>query len=316
MIIAALLPLALLLVLFAEAMADRHLLRQRVMAAVAVRSRHRAAPQRSTAAPILRGNARALDTLLQRWLPGGARLAADLAIGGRPLSLALVGGVATALAGGAAIVATRLGLPPFAALLLVPVLALAMAHGFAAARASRARSRFAAAFPDALAAIIRSLRASLPVTAAIGEVAHGSGPVARVFRAIVDDMGLGQPLETALWTAARRIGVAEFDFFAVTLTLQRETGGNLAVTLEGLAETLRMRRQLAMKIKAMSAEARASALIIGSLPFAMGALLWVSSPDYIAVLFTTPLGHALLGAGLASMAVGATVIGQMMQIKP
>jgi tight adherence protein B len=155
------------------------------------------------------------------------------------------------------------------------------------------------------------------VAAAVAEVARsGDGPVPRAFRAVVEDMRLGQPLETALWAAARRIGVAEFDFLVVVVALQRETGGNLAQTLSGLDDTLRMRRQLALKVRALAAEARASAMIIASLPFAMAALLWVSSPDYLLPLFTTPMGRAMLGAGLASIGIGALVIREMLAIKP
>jgi tight adherence protein B len=289
------------------------MLRRRVGKVVVLQSRRRAVAGRSTAAPIMRAGGNAVDRALQRWLPGGETLAVGLAGSGQ--SLARVAGIGVGIAAGLASAAVFFGVPLLAAVLLLAPTALAATHVIVAARARRARMLFARGFPDALAVIIRSLRASLPVTAAIGEAARGAGPVARVFAAIVEDIQLGQPLETALWGAARRIGVADFDFFVVTLTLQRETGGNLAVTLEGLDETLRLRRQLAMKIKAMAAEARASAMIIGSLPFAMGGLLWATSPDYLVVLFVTPLGHALLGAGMASIVVGGLIIGQMMQIR-
>ena len=317
MILAAILLLAIMLVLvpLGETIAVRARLRRRAGAVAPVLPHRRRAPERSSAAPILRAGGRASDLMLERWLPGGGQLARGLATGGVQQSLALVCGLGLAVAGGAAALGTLLGLPLVLAAVLVPPLGLGVVHIVVAAHVRRVRRRFASGFPDALAVMIRSLRASLPVTAAISEVARGTGPVARAFAMIAEDMKLGQPLETAVWTTARGIGLGEFDFFAVTLTLQRETGGNLAVTLEGLDDTLRMRRQLAMKIKAMAAEAQASAMIIGSLPFAMGGLLWATSPDYLALLFTTPLGHAMLGAGLASIGVGAAVIGQMMQIK-
>jgi tight adherence protein B len=317
MMLVAILLLAIMLVLvpLAETIAVQARLRRRAGAVVSVQAHRRAGTGRPSGAPILRAGGRASDLMLQHWLPGGGQLARGLATGGGRQSLALVCGLGLAVAGGAAMLGSLLGLPMVLAALLAPLLGLGVVHMVVAAQVRRVRRRFAGGFPDALAVMIRSLRASLPVTAAIGEVARGAGPVARAFAAIALDMKLGQPLETALWTTARGIGVAEFDFFVVTLTLQRETGGNLAVTLEGLDDTLRMRRQLALKIRAMAAEARASAMIIGSLPFAMGGLLWATSPDYLVLLFTTPLGHAMLGAGLASIGVGAIVIGQMMQIK-
>ena len=317
MILVAILLLAMMLTLVpvAETMTVRARLRRRAGAIVSVQPRRRTGSGRSSAAPILRAGGKASDLALQRWLPGGAQLVRGLVTGGGQQSLTLVSGLGLAVAAAGAVLGTMLGLPLVAAVALVPPIGLAMVHVMVAARVRRARRRFARGFPDALAVMVRSLRASLPVTAAIGEAARGTGPVARAFAAIAEDMKLGQPLEAALWATARGIGVADFDFFVVTLSLQRETGGNLAVTLEGLDDTLRMRRQLAMKIRAMTAEARASAMIIGSLPFAMGGLLWATSPEYLAVLFTTPLGHAMLGAGLTSIAVGAIVIGQMMQIK-
>jgi tight adherence protein B len=128
-------------------------------------------------------------------------------------------------------------------------------------------------------------------------------------------MRLGQPIDAALWTLARRIGLAECDFLVVTIALQRETGGNLAETLGRLDETLRLRRQLALKVRALAAEARASALIIGSLPFAMAALLWLASPEYLLPLVTTTLGKALLAAGLGSIAIGGLIINAMLTVR-
>jgi tight adherence protein B len=295
----------------ADALVDGWRLRRRV-GALPRPGRH----ARGAAPALLTATSRH-DAALRRWLPGADLIAARLRVGGGRLSLrALVmagaaAGLLLALAGWA------LGLPAGLALLMVPLVALAFARLVSAGLAARARAAFGRGFADAVAVMIRSLRAGLPVAAAVAEVARsGSGPVPRAFAAVVEDMRLGQPLEVALWTAARRIGVAEFDFLVVAVALQRETGGNLAETLSGLDDTLRMRRQLALKVRALAAEARASATIIASLPFAMAALLWVSSPDYLVPLFTTPLGRAMLGAGLASMAVGALVIREMLAIKP
>jgi len=100
-------------------------------------------------------------------------------------------------------------------------------------------------------------------------------PVGEEFRRISDDVRLGVPLEQALWETAKRIATPEFNFLVVTMIVQRETGGNLAETLENLDQVLRRRRQMRLKIKAMSSEARASAAIIGSLPFIMFAILLV-----------------------------------------
>jgi tight adherence protein B len=270
---------------------------------------------RSTAAPILRVRGRATDAVLARWLPGGAVVAARLAAAGDPVSLTMLMTGAGFFAVVAAIAARLAGLPAVVAAALVPALALVMMRAISGGLSRRARAAFSRGFPDAVAVMIRSLRAGLPVTAAVAEVARGSGPVAAAFAQAVEAMQLGQTLETALWSAARAIGIADFDFLVVTIALQRETGGNLAETLAGLDDTLRNRRQLAMKVRAMAAEARASAMIIGSLPFAIGGLLWATSPAYLLPLFTTTPGQAMLGAGLASIAVGGFAIGQMMQVE-
>jgi tight adherence protein B len=128
-------------------------------------------------------------------------------------------------------------------------------------------------------------------------------------------MRLGAPVEAALRAEAQRVGSADFELLVTTIALQRETGGNLAASLLTLDETLRQRRLLVLKGRAMSAEARTSALIIGAMPFAMAALMAAVSPDYLTPLFTTRLGKALVAAGLASLATGGVIISQMMRVK-
>jgi tight adherence protein B len=288
---------------------------------LAWRRRARALPRRgpallardSAAAPLLKAGGRASDAWLAPWLKGPA---AALAVAGRA-SLSVVVLAAGVAALPLALLAHWAGVPALGALLLWPLLALGLVHLLAGALARRARAAFGRGFPDALAILIRALRAGLPVTVALAEVAHsGAGPVARAFAEVVEAMRLGAPVETALWRTAKRLGVADFDLLVITIALQRETGGNLAATLANLDETLRQRRLLALKIRAMAAEARASALIIGSMPFGMAALMAVVSPDYLAPLLTTGLGKAMIGAGLGSLFIGAMIISQLMRIEP
>jgi tight adherence protein B len=124
------------------------------------------------------------------------------------------------------------------------------------------------------------------------------------FRAITDAMLLGQSLDDALAAVSRRIDVPEFRFFVVSLNIQQETGGNLAETLDNLAGILRKRKQLKLKVRALSSEARASAYIVGSLPFLMFAGLTFINPDYMTILFTDPRGNVVLGAAVGSLALG------------
>ncbi len=107
----------------------------------------------------------------------------------------------------------------------------------------------------------------------------------------------------------------ELKFLTVTLSIQRETGGNLAETLENLDNILRRRRQMKLKIRAMSSEARASAMIIGALPFIMLALLSVVNHDYIALLFTTERGHHMLEFGGCMMGTGVSIMAKMVKFE-
>jgi tight adherence protein B len=126
---------------------------------------------------------------------------------------------------------------------------------------------------------------------------------------------IGKNLEDALWETAERIDVAEFNFLAVSVGLQRETGGNLTETLRNLSDLLRKRQQMRLKIKALSAEARASAYIIGALPFVMLGVLYFMNPAYIGQLFTTTTGHFMLAGGLLSELVGAAVMVKMVRFE-
>ncbi len=107
----------------------------------------------------------------------------------------------------------------------------------------------------------------------------------------------------------------EFKFFVVSLSIQRETGGNLAETLANLSDILRRRRQMRLKIKAMSSEARASAMILGSLPFLMFGVIYLLNPDYESTLFVDPRGRMMLAAGLAMMALGIAVMRKMVRFE-
>jgi tight adherence protein B len=115
---------------------------------------------------------------------------------------------------------------------------------------------------------------------------------------------MGKTLEAAMWEVAQRIDTPEFRFLIIAMAIQKETGGNLAETLGNLADLIRKRRQLRLKIKAMSSEAKASAMIIGSLPFIMFALLMVVNSGYVMVLFHETKGRFLLGLGIFWMSIG------------
>ena len=137
---------------------------------------------------------------------------------------------------------------------------------------------FISKFPDALELLVRGLRSGLPVTETLGVVAQEvPGPVGLEFKSIVDRIKVGKTMEDALQDTGDRLGISEFNFFTITLAIQRETGGNLAETLSNLANVLRQRGQMKLKIRAMSSESKASAYIVGSLPFIVFAMIWCTS---------------------------------------
>ena len=179
---------------------------------------------------------------------------------------------------------------------------------------NRRTNRFSAHFPEAIALMVRGIKSGLPVTETFNIVANETpAPVGTEFRQISDQIRLGHPVDQALWDAAKRVGTPELKFLVVTLSIQRETGGNLAETLENLDNILRRRRQMRLKVRAMSSEARASAMIIGSLPFVMMGVLSFVSPEYISLLFTTDRGNHMLMAAAGSMTFGIGIMTKMVR---
>lgn len=184
----------------------------------------------------------------------------------------------------------------------------------------RLRSRRALAFlrllPEAVDLMVRAVRSGLPVSEAIALIAEEvDDPVGEVFREVTSNLRIGMALEEALFASLERIDVQEYRFLVVSIALQRETGGNLAEILHNLGAMIRRREQTKLKVKAMSSEARASAMIIGSLPFIMTLVIYVINPDYIMTLFTDPRGLKLLAFGLLSMGIGVFVITRMVRFE-
>lgn len=181
---------------------------------------------------------------------------------------------------------------------------------------ARREARFLAAFPDALDLVVRGVRSGLPVVEALNAIAREMPePVSSVFAELGAHVRIGMSLPEAFAIVGNRIALPEFRFFAVSLIVQQETGGNLAEILQNLATMLRRRQQMRLKVKAMSSEARASATIIGALPFLTGAVISWINPDYIAKLFTDPRGWLMLAAGACSMLLGVAVMAKMVRFE-
>lgn len=181
---------------------------------------------------------------------------------------------------------------------------------------NRRTNAFITKFPDGIELLVRGLRSGLPVTETLGIVAaEVPGPVGFEFKTVIDRIKVGKTMEDALQDTADKLGIAEFNFFTITLAIQRETGGNLAETLSNLANVLRQRAQMKLKIKAMSSESKASAYIVGSLPFLVfGAILYIN-PEYIGAFFTDDrLIVAGLGAGVW-MGLGVFIMAKMVNFE-
>ena len=181
---------------------------------------------------------------------------------------------------------------------------------------TRRINKFNSNFPDAIELMVRGLRSGLPITETLGIVASEiQGPVGIEFRMVSDKMKIGRTMEAALQDTADRLGTAEFQFFVITLAIQRETGGNLAETLSNLADVLRKRAQMKLKIRAMSSESKASAYIVGSLPFVVFTLVWMINPHYMGGFFTD---QRLMVAGLGGMVwmgIGAAIMAKMVNFE-
>jgi tight adherence protein B len=177
-------------------------------------------------------------------------------------------------------------------------------------------NKFNSNFPDAIELMVRGLRSGLPITETLGIVASEIvGPVGIEFRMVSDKMKIGRTMESALQDTADRLGTAEFQFFVITLAIQRETGGNLAETLSNLADVLRKRAQMKLKIRAMSSESKASAYIVGSLPFVVFTLVWMINPGYMGKFFTDE--RLMVGGlgGLIWMGIGGLIMAKMVNFE-
>lgn len=175
---------------------------------------------------------------------------------------------------------------------------------------------FTKKFPDAIELLVRGLRSGLPVSETLGIVStEVPGPVGEEFKLVTERMRIGRQMEEALQETADRINMAEFSFFCITLAIQRETGGNLAETLANLADVLRKRAQMKLKIKAMSSESKASAYIVGCLPFMVFIMVYMVNPQYLAGFFSDERLIVTGLGGLTWMGIGAFIMAKMVSFE-
>lgn len=209
-----------------------------------------------------------------------------------------------------------LGYPKVGAALVLIAAGLGLPRMLIKFKAKRRRAKFIGSFADAVDVIVRGIRTGLPIGECLNIIGRESPePIAGEFRSIVEGIKLGMSLEESIGRSLERIPVAELKFFSIVLSIQQQTGGNLAETLTNLSDILRSRKRMADKVQALSQEAKSSAAIIGSLPFILVLVLSLVSPEYIAPLFTEDAGKLMIAGGLTWMSIGVLVMRQMISFE-
>lgn len=177
---------------------------------------------------------------------------------------------------------------------------------------NRRINKFVLAFPPALETIVRGVRAGLPLNDCFTVIASESpDPIRSEFRLLIEALAIGLTLGEATERMAERIPTSETTFFSIVLAIQEKTGGNLGETLTNLSNVLRERKKLRDKVNAISSEAKVSAGIIGAMPFFVMLGVYITTPDYMTVLFTTSAGKMIIYGGLIWMLIGIIIMKQM-----
>ncbi|MGS1017986.1 type II secretion system F family protein [Allosphingosinicella humi] len=257
-----------------------------------------------------------IDGIFQRFIPNPVLLRQRIEQTGREWTIAQYGMASLALILVVASLIWMRGMPLLLAILVGAMVGIGLPHLVVGHLIKRRIGQFNVRFPDAIELMVRGLRSGLPISETLGIVASEiPGPVGIEFRTVSDKMRIGRTMEAALQETADRLGTPEFQFFVITLAIQRETGGNLAETLANLADVLRKRAQMKLKIRAMSSESKASAYIIGSLPFIVFGLIYTINPGYMGDFFTDQRLIVTGLGGLVWMSIGAFIMAKMVNFE-
>jgi len=177
-------------------------------------------------------------------------------------------------------------------------------------------AKFERQLPEALELVSRALRAGHAFSVGLKLVGdEGADPVGKEFRRVFDEVSMGVALPEALHNVTERMDSVDLRFFVTSVLIQRETGGNLAEIIDSLATLIRKRFELHLKVRALSAEGRFSAIILFCLPIVVGVILFKMNPDYMSTLFTDPAGKNMLMIGSFMMVTGAIIMKRMVTIK-
>lgn len=206
------------------------------------------------------------------------------------------------------------GRPVFAMLgvIAVPFFFLRYLQGRIQAR----NRKFINNFPDVLDMIVRSVRSGFPLNTALKMVAENmEPPVSTEFRQVIDEIALGRSTDDALMRLTQRIDEQDVKFFIVVLRVQQETGGNLAEVVSNLSNVIRKRKQLRLKIRAMTSEGRATGWILGAIPVALFAALYFIAPAHLEPMFTTDKGNILLGVAVSLVVLAQVIVRKMLNVE-
>ena len=309
---------ALVLLLLALAFAGPSPARAQARRLGAVRERHGDGPVVSEAQlrRITGKRETRMDLAFGKVLPNRALLQKRLNMTGKSWTVGQYGGATAGLTAVIALLLRFQGLPFMLALLAGVAVGVGIPHFVVGKTIKRRVGKFTTKFPDAIELLVRGLRSGLPISETMSVVgAELDGPVGEEFRAVSDKMKIGRSMDAALQETADRLGTPEFQFFVITIAIQRETGGNLAETLANLADVLRKRSQMKLKIRAMSSESKASAYIVGSLPFIVFTLIWFINASYMQNFF---VDQRLIVAGIGGMVwmgLGAFIMAKMVNFE-
>ncbi|HAK62395.1 MAG: type II secretion system F family protein [Pseudomonadota bacterium] len=178
--------------------------------------------------------------------------------------------------------------------------------------ARKRQTAFGELFVNAVDVVVRGVKAGLPIGECMAIIGRESpDPLGKEFRTLIEGQKLGIPLSQGLERMLERMPSAELNFFYIVITIQGQSGGNLSEALGNLSSVLRARKLMRAKIQSMSSEAKASAMIIGSLPFIVSFMLYFVSPEHLNLLFTTTMGNIMVAGGLIVMSIGALIMRNM-----
>jgi len=201
---------------------------------------------------------------------------------------------------------------------LLPALGVGFAAAFGVPRwllsflKKRREKKFLNHFPDGVDVIVRGIKSGLPLLDSLKIIAlDAQEPIKSEFKAIVETQTIGMPIGEACTKLYERMPLPEANFFGIVISIQQKAGGNLSEALGNLSRVLRDRKKMKAKIQAMSMEAKASASIIGALPLCVGTLVWLTSPDYIELLWTAELGRFMMMGCVVWMSIGIFVMKKM-----